>query len=263
MPAQTLPRAAPLPCPACPRPASAGLTRHAPWEDLARHRHDHGFTALVLRGGYVEAGDTGRHRVEAGDVVVHRPFESHLDQFDGRGAEVLVLPLAAGWKGPVRGRAAEPDLIVRTAERSPEDAAALLMDGLKPTTPQTDDWPDLLAQALRADPSLRLEAWAEAAGLHSASVSRGFRQVFAVTPAAYRLAQRAHLAVAGLAQASAPLAAIAQDCGFADQAHMTRAVVQLTGSTPSALRALNSAQSAGPGRGHKPSRARRYAAATG
>jgi AraC-like DNA-binding protein len=34
---------------------------------------------------------------------------------------------------------------------------------------------------------------------------------------------------------------VAQDCGFADQAHMTRAVVKLTGTTPSALRALKSA----------------------
>ena len=194
----------------------------------------------MLKGGYVEAGDTGRHRVEAGDVVVHRPFESHLDQFDARGAEVLVLPLPSGWRGPVRGRAAEPDVIVRTAERSPEDAAALLMDGLQPAASQPADWPDLLAQALCADPSLKLEAWAETAGLHPASVSRGFRQVFAVTPAAFRIAQRAHLAVAALAHTSAPLAAVAQDCGFADQAHMTRAVAKLTGTTPSALREAQS-----------------------
>lgn len=224
-------------CPACSRPAPVGRTRHAPWEDLARHRHDHGFAALVVSGGYVEAGDTGRHRVEPGDVVVHRPFESHLDRFDARGAEVLVLPLPAAWDGPVHGRIADPDAIVRAAERSASEATALLLDGLAGAPPRAEDWPDALASSLRADPSLSLGDWAETAGLHAASVSRGFRQVFALTPAGFRQVQRAHRAVAAITRTATPLAALAQDCGFADQAHMTRAVVKLTGTTPSALRA--------------------------
>jgi AraC-like DNA-binding protein len=229
-------RSVALSCPDCSRPAPAGRTRHAPWEDLSRHRHDHGFVALVLGGGYIEAGDTGRHEVGPGDVVAHRPFESHLDRFDARGAEVLVLPLPADWEAPVRGRAADPDAIVRAAERSTTEAADLLRQALDPTAHATADWPDLLARDLRADPSLKLEDWAEAAGLHAASVSRGFRQVFAVTPAAFRLVQRSHQAIAAITRTAVPLAAVAQDCGFADQAHMTRAVVQLSGVTPSALR---------------------------
>lgn len=229
-------------CPACPRPAPAGRTRHAPWEDLARHRHDHGFAALVLSGGYVEAGDTGRHRVEAGDVVVHRAFESHLDRFDARGAEVLVLPLPRGWDGPACGRAGDPDAVIRAAERDPTAAPRLLLlDGVSEAPASMMDWPDELARSLRADPCLALADWAEAAGLHLGSVSRGFRQVFAVTPAAFRLAQRTHRAVEAILGAARPLAVIAQDCGFADQAHMTRAVAKLTGRTPSALRAATSA----------------------
>jgi AraC-like DNA-binding protein len=239
-------RVASVPCPACPRPAPAGRTRHAPWEDLARHRHDHGFAALVLSGGYVEAGDTGRHRVEAGDVVVHRAFESHLDRFDARGAEVLVLPLPRGWDGPACGRVAEPDAVVRAAERDPLDAARLLLDGLREAPPAAMDWPDALAASLRADPDLALAGWAEAAGLHLGSISRGFRQVFAVTPAAFRLAQRAHRAVEAIQRRPHPLAVIAQDCGFADQAHMTRAVARLTGRTPSALRGARPTRQAQP-----------------
>ncbi len=195
----------------------------------------------MLSGGYVEAGDTGRHRVEAGDVVAHRAFESHLDRFDARGAEVLVLPLPRGWDGPVCGRIAEPDAVVRAAERDPADAALRLLEGLTATASPTADWPDELARALRADPGLALADWAEAAGLHLGSVSRGFRQVFAVTPAAFRLAQRTHRAVEAILGTASPLAVIAQDCGFADQAHMTRAMANLTGRTPSALRAAASA----------------------
>ena len=36
---------------------------------LPRHRHAEGYVAVVIAGGYEEAGDTGRRRVSAGDVV--------------------------------------------------------------------------------------------------------------------------------------------------------------------------------------------------
>ena len=44
--------------------------QHSPCEQLPRHPHDEAFAAVLLSGGYVEAGDTGRHRLEPGDVVV-------------------------------------------------------------------------------------------------------------------------------------------------------------------------------------------------
>jgi AraC-like DNA-binding protein len=226
-------------CPACPRVSPSWRTRHSPWDYLPRHRHEHGFVALLLHGAYVEAGDTGRHRVEIGDVIVHRAFESHLDRCDVRGAEVLVLPLPSRWEGPVRGRAANPDAVARAAERDPLEAASLLLDRLTPSPSDFGDWPDALASALQADPSLTLADWANAAGLHLGSLSRGFRQVFTVTPAAFRLAQRAHRAAEAITEGSTTLAAIAHDCGFADQAHMTRAIVRLTGLTPSSLRAAS------------------------
>ena len=211
--------------------------RHGPREDLPRHRHDEGFAAVVLYGGYVEAGDTGRHRTEPGDVILHRACEHHLDRFDRRGAEVLVLPLGLHWDAPVHGRVADPDVIARLAERDPHGAAELLLDSLagKPEA-SAADWPDLLARALRADPAVCLSEWASAAGLHVGSVSRGFRQVFGVTPAAYRLAQRAQRAIDALLRTQIPLSAIALDCGFADQAHMSRAVLQVAAQTPGALR---------------------------
>jgi hypothetical protein len=38
---------------------------------MPRHRHLQRYAAIVLSGGYVEAGDAGRMRVRAGDVLVH------------------------------------------------------------------------------------------------------------------------------------------------------------------------------------------------
>jgi len=210
--------------------------RHAARELLPRHPHDEAFAALVLAGGYVEAGDTGRHWMEPGDVLLHQAWESHLDFFDGRGAEVLVLPIAEEAAQAVSGRIADPDAIVALAEQDRDAAARLLLAQLSPKANRVQDWPDLLAQALAEDPGLRLGAWALKRGLHLGSVSRGFRQVFGTTPVGYRLVQRTRRAIAQVRGSTEPLSLIAQHCGFADQAHMSRAIRGLARTTPAALR---------------------------
>jgi AraC-like DNA-binding protein len=213
---------------------------HSPGERLARHRHDNGFAAVVLSGGYVEAGDTGRHRVTAGDVLLHQAFESHLDQIDRRGAQVLVLPLPLGLGAAARGRVANPDMVARLTSIDAWAAAEALAEGFEPivATPSSEDWPDALARRILADPDLSIRLWVEARGLHPGSVSRGFQQQFGVTAAAFRATARTHRALAALDDPVLSLAQVADDCGFADQAHMTRAVVGLTGSTPRQLRRM-------------------------
>jgi AraC-like DNA-binding protein len=222
------------------RAVESGRLAHPPGERLARHRHDVGFAAVVLAGGYVEAGDTGRHRVAAGDVILHRAFESHLDEIDRRGAQVLVLPLPSGLGATTRGRVADPDLMTRLAIIDALAAAEALAEGFEPIAarPNEEDWPDLLAQRLLADPDLSIGLWAQAEGLHPGSVSRGFQQQFGVTAAAFRATVRAHRALAALDDAAVSLAQVAGDSGFADQAHMTRAILRLTGSTPHRLRRM-------------------------
>lgn len=210
--------------------------RHAPCDRLPRHCHREAFAAIVLAGGYDEAGDTGRHRVRAGDVIFHKAFESHLDQFDGPGAEVLVIPLPSEWTGPLLGSIEDPDAIVRAGERDPIEALHLLSTSVSERPSEARDWPEALAAALRHDPTTFLEEWAERANLHPGSLSRGFAQVFGTTPAAYRQAQRAQRAIEALFRTDLPLSSLALDCGFADQAHMTRAVGALAGEPPAALR---------------------------
>jgi AraC-like DNA-binding protein len=217
------------------RLARPGRTRHEPRDNLPRHPHAHAFATLVLWGGYVEAGDTGRHRVEAGDVLLHRAWESHLDCFDGRGAEVLVLAIADAEAASVIGRVGDPDVIVRVAERDRSEAARLLLAVLSPRPSSVADWPDMLARDLCEDPGLVLAQWAERLGLHQGSISRGFRQVFGVTPATFRLVQRTRWALAAMQTSGASLSTIAHDCGFSDQAHMNRAVRSLTNATPKAF----------------------------
>ena len=210
--------------------------RHAPCERLSRHPHEEAFAAVVLSGGYVEAGDTGRHALEPGDVVLHRAWESHLDRFNRRGAEVLLLATSDLGGAAVSGRVADPDALARSAERDPAGAVRQLLAELKPKPAVVGDWPDLLSEALRSDPGLCLGDWAEAHGLHPGSVSRGFRQVFGITPAGFRVVQRTRRAIEALRGAGQPLQQIAQECGFSDQAHMSRAVRRMARTTPLALR---------------------------
>lgn len=212
--------------------------RHGACESLPRHCHRDAFAAVVLAGGYDEAGDTGRHRVRAGDVVFHGPFESHLDRFHRRGAEVLVIPLPAAWDGPPVGVAADPDAIARASERDQIEALRLLATSVAPRGMDACDWPDLLAKAIREDPALCLASWAESIGLHPASLSRGFASVFGTTPARYRRIQRTRRAIRALASNDGQLATLALDCGFADQAHMSREVTALAGVAPRLVRGL-------------------------
>ena len=204
---------------------------------LGRHVHEEAYAALVLSGGYEEAGDHGRLQVKAGDVVFHEQFEAHLDRFSETGAGVLNLRLPIGCSyTPGAARVADPDSVVRLAERSRGDAVDLLFSAAISEMPRLADWPDELAAALLKSPSLRLSRWGEKNGIAPWTVSRGFALVFGVSPEAFRARIRARHALKSIQNTQAPLASIAAELGFADQSHMTRSVKQLTGIGPQAWR---------------------------
>lgn len=218
----------------CFADAPLGLLTHHPGELRARHCHDEAFVAIVLEGGYQEAGDEGRWNVAPGDALIHHAFESHLDRFDARGARVLVLDLPAALTDTpaVRGRVADPDLLVRLAERDGRAASAHFAEIFVAAAPSALDWPDLLADDLRTLDPLVLSTWAEEKGLRPETLSRGFRAAYGCTPKAYRADVRARAAAAAARKGDEPFAAIAHQLHFTDQAHMTHAVAALTGATP-------------------------------
>ncbi|KQW43228.1 MULTISPECIES: helix-turn-helix domain-containing protein [unclassified Roseateles] len=215
------------------------FTVHSAFERMPRHRHGDAYVALVLAGGYVEAGDRGRLRIEAGQAVIHDRYESHRNEFFRQGARVLNLPLAAGGIDTVQGQVADVDAIARLAERDAIEAAELLKATWRPCTTRLDDWPDALAAALASDPTLNLSVWADAQGIAPPSISRGFRRAYGTTPKRYRLELRAVQALRRLPGWRGSMAMLAAETGFADQAHMTRAIVAMTGVTPTRLVGLN------------------------
>jgi AraC-like DNA-binding protein len=205
-------------------------------QHFPRHRHGEAYAAVVLRGAYEECGARGQFHVGPGDVLLHGAFEAHLDRFAYRGAHILNLICADLVPAFSMGRIADVDALVRTAERDPRAAAGQLHEQLRPVEPAAADWPAALARHLRRDPACRLEAWAREHGLAVETVSRGFRKVFGVTPMRFRAEVRTHRAIGLLADGDARLASVAADAGFADQAHMTRAVRAVTGAPPGAWR---------------------------
>ncbi|MDQ3124498.1 MAG: helix-turn-helix domain-containing protein, partial [Pseudomonadota bacterium] len=75
-------------------------------------------------------------------------------------------------------------------------------------------------------------------GLHPVRFARLFREAFAQSPTAARQNRRAAQAVDRLIRTRTPLAEIAAAEGFADQAHLSRAINQTTGWSPGRLRRL-------------------------
>jgi AraC-like DNA-binding protein len=209
-----------------------GISTHRASDRMSRHRHLEGYAALVLSGGYLEAGDRGRIRVQAGQVLIHGAYEAHQDHFSRAGAVVLNIPLVDALDAATTGAVDDPDAIVRLAERDMAGAAALLKDTFRPRDALLMDWPDRLAAALAREPGFAIADWADAMGLAPQSISRGFRLAYGISPKRYRIEQRTLRAIRNLRHWPGTVAALAAEMGFADQAHLTRSVVALTGCAP-------------------------------
>jgi AraC-like DNA-binding protein len=203
---------------------------------IPRHRHADAYAAIIISGGYEEAGDLGRWRVGPGDVLVHHSYEAHINRIAGAGCRLVNLPLPGSFPRLGCMRITDPELIERLVRDDLPGAVAALMSQAIDPVPALQDWPDLLAAQLQEPAPIRLGEWADQLGLAPSSVSRGFRQVYGVRPSRYRLEARARRALGMIAADCSPIASIAQDCGFADQAHLSRTISSLTGRTPKAWR---------------------------
>jgi AraC-like DNA-binding protein len=95
---------------------------------------------------------------------------------------------------------------------------------------------DLLALELIAGNVPSLDEFACDQGIAQRTLRRRFSDLYGMSAAKFRARARTRRAWRDILTRKASLAAIAYDHGFADQAHMTRAVVALTGATPTIWR---------------------------
>lgn len=217
--------------------ATASREHWLPGACLPRHRHEHAYVAIVLDGGYTEAGDRGRLRLSAGTAVLHAPFEAHHNTFGPAGAQILNLRLPGWFDWPAAcARVLDPDRVARIAETDAPQAVACLQEMLTAHSSAPAHWVDEMAAAICVDPAICLEGWARSRGLAPETASRAFRRTFGVTARRFRSDIRAQRALQRVVLGRQPLAEVATDTGFADQAHMTRGICRLTGRPPGAWR---------------------------
>jgi len=98
---------------------------------------------------------------------------------------------------------------------------------------------DLVHERL-AEP-IRVADMAGAGGCSEDQLERRMKKVFGITPNQYVLRVRVDRAAARLTDSNDPIAVVAAECGFYDQATLTRQFGRLTGETPARFRASHNA----------------------
>jgi AraC-like DNA-binding protein len=243
---------------------SARYLTHA----FGRHSHPTYTIAAVTAGAEQYRYRGARHRAGPGELALLNPDEPH----DGSRAvdegwryRVMYVPPDAFALDPDRpARPSFQDSVVRDPGLAAAFVALHDALGATPSLAREEGFLQLMA-AIAArhghdTPALRrigrepgpvarvrgylddhlaetvpLARLAEIAGLHPLSLIRAFRRIEGMPPHAYQTARRIALAQALLRQGLAP-AAVAADCGFADQSHLTRAFKRMVGVPPGLYR---------------------------
>lgn len=141
---------------------------------------------------------------------------------------------------------ADPD----AAEAMLGRAAAMLLGAAPERRPASPtgalaDWQVKRVKAhveARLDSSIRLADLAALVRLTPSHFGRAFKASVGVTPHAYILERRIERARMLMLTTTTPLAQIAQDCGMADQSHLTRVFRRFVGSSPYAWRRRQQAE---------------------
>lgn len=213
------------------------VTRHGAGTRAALHRHSAPYLALVLEGGYEECSVDGVWRCEPGDLVVHPPLHLHTNRFWQRRSRVLNIVLAARPDLATRYEVLRPRDAIRPLRDGGEDAVAEILaraERSRPVAPNSAI--SMMAERLTVDPRCRIGAAASHPGATREHASRTFHRHFGFSPSAFRSERRFRDALALLADTTIPLASVALEAGFADQAHLTRDFRARTGTSPGAFR---------------------------
>lgn len=241
------------------------VTHHlaaGPPDSVVTHTHADLHFILVSGGEYVSAAGP---RPAAGPVLVYNPVgTTHRDHFEGGRGSFFTISLAPQYLQqtlPERLPAAPPAYLDQPVQHTLARAIAaccareldpLALEALcvellgtlaRAAGPAPRSPPPWLGRALellhdRYEAALSMADIGRAVGVHPIHLARAFRRHFRCTPAAFAQYRRLEKAAGLLARTAAPLAAIAQDCGFGDQSHFTRVFSRSFGLPPGLYRGL-------------------------
>ena len=247
------------------------LDDYASAQRQAPHRHDELHLSLVLRGGLSET--VGRETVVAAplSVVVKSPGLLHANAWGNDGARLarLSLPqatLAALSEHPGRDTAwrwchdvqvARPflRLVQRHQQLGTRRMAANDTDlsdlvaalTARPARDETTDTPRWLRDVVTRihegwHPSLDGHQLAAEACVHPVYLARCVRRWYGVSLGSLLRHERLRRTAAMLTASGLRGSLVAQHCGYADEAHMSREVKSVLGLSPRTLRAVAEAK---------------------
>jgi AraC family transcriptional regulator len=231
---------------------------YAAGASLGRHEHESAYVSFLLAGSYMEFSREEERNCLPGTVIWHPKTEAHADRFNSSGGHLLDLEIDAEWLGDAaqefklepRARLFRGGFpyslglrVYRQISASPcevEEAATELMSFFF-RGPLDRHRPAWFNRALEIcgeirDPQLSLGKLASVLHIHPVHVARSFRRFMGCTFGEYLAETRIRKAFELLRNSKRPIVEIAYACGFADHAHLCRALKNSTGLTPSAFR---------------------------
>ena len=234
----------------------------------ARHAHETFSIGAITAGRSTYINRDSQQQVSAGTLVLMNPGDVHAcNPLDGQPWSYLMLYVDAHWLGALQQRLGlsqqadfEPlssilsqkpalfhgllalhqcliDKRIANTQKAQcaVDYFSLVLTHLRPAAAQADK-PARVEQIARyieqhCTQPLSLDALCAAAELSPSYLIRAFKRHYGLTPHAFLLNRRIQYARQQLRHGR-PLADVAQDAGFADQAHFQRTFKHLLATTP-------------------------------
>jgi AraC family transcriptional regulator len=238
------------------------LTAHAAERRIPFHRHEGPYLCVVLAGAFIESAGVDDHECVPGSAIFHPGDDLHADRFGPNGARCLnvILGDAADAaiertvaNGEARLRSTAIARIARLAVRAMtgrpcdpgsalEDHVTELLAAVRPlerrSAGKVPRWIRRVADHINetAPERASLAGLARIAGVHPVHLSRSFRLCYGDSVTSYVRRRRLAWAHDRVTATRQPLAEIATEAGFADQAHFSHAFRAAYGMAPAAYR---------------------------
>lgn len=240
-------------------------TTYTPGQRLPRHAHDSVYMVVVTGGLLRETAMSRSYDMTRGWVVLNSVGEAHHDQILApntrclnieltpamlanirEGFEHVCEPLAYAFAGAAIGALSrlqaamfDPGSDLEVEEAVVELAVGMWDHAARTARADRDfSWLARVIERLHAASSggVSLRTLADLARVHPTHLCRSFRAAVGCTLGEYTRRLRADAAFSRVTRTATPLASIAQECGFADQSHLTREFKARFGRSPARLR---------------------------